>query len=100
MSLAQARKDLRSLADKKKAAFFPTFFKTGKGEYGEGDTFLGVTVPANRTVAKKHLELSFKDIETLLKSEWHEERLLGVLILTERFKRGDEAMKKKIFDFY
>ena len=100
MSLAQARKDLRSLADTKKAAFFPYFFKTGKGEYGEGDKFLGVTVPAIRRVANKHIELSLKDIDALLKSPWHEDRLLGVIILTYQFDRGDEPLRKKIFDFY
>jgi len=100
MSLAQARKDLRSHADKQKAAFFPAFFKTGKGEYGEGDKFLGVTVPQNREVAKKYLGLSLKDIDTLLKSSWHEDRLLAVIILTEQFARGDQAQNKRIFDFY
>lgn len=100
MSLAQAKKDLRSHADKKKAVFYPSFFKTGKGEYGDGDKFLGVTVPATRAVAKRHKELSLKEINTLLKSSWHEDRLLGVILLTYQFDKGDEGTRKKIFDFY
>lgn len=100
MSFAQARKDLRSHANTEKAAFLPSFFKTGKGEYGEGDRFLGVMVPSTRLVAKKHIDLSFDDIEKLLQSAWHEDRLLAVIILTLQFARADEREKKRIFDFY
>ncbi|HVM90531.1 MAG TPA: DNA alkylation repair protein [Verrucomicrobiae bacterium] len=100
MSLAQARNDLRTYADTRKAAFFPSFFKTGKGEYGEGDRFLGVTVPAIRSVAKKHVALSLKDIDALLKSPWHEDRLLALIILTMQFDCADESARKKMVTFY
>ena len=100
MSLAQARKDLRSFADAKKAAFFPSFFKTGKGEYGEGDTFLGVTVPDTRRVAKKHADLSFRELDALLASAWHEDRLLALIVLSNQFERANESERKKIVDFY
>lgn len=75
-----------------KAAFFPRFFKTGKGEYGEGDKFLGVVVPAQRAVAKQYWkEAEEEDIIQLLDSAWHEERLTGLFILTAKFR---EAYKK------
>jgi 3-methyladenine DNA glycosylase AlkD len=93
-------RDLLKLADKKKAAFFPSFFKTGKGEYGEGDVFVGVTVPQTRSIAKKYTDVSLKEIERFLKDERHEVRLCALLILVEQFKKGDEATKKKIYKFY
>ena len=93
-------RDLLKLADKKKAAFFPTFFKTGKGQYGEGDVFIGVTVPQTRLVAKKYKELSLKEIGRLLKDKRHEVRLCVLLILGDQFKRGDESTRKIIYGFY
>ncbi len=69
------------------------FFKTGKGQYGEGDKFLGITVPAQRLVARRYLLLSLKEIEALLKNKYHEFRLTGLIILTEQFKRGDEKAR-------
>lgn len=100
MSLAAARRDLRSYADAEKATFFPRFFKTGKGEYGEGDRFIGVTVPHIRFVAKVHPELSLRDLSTLLKSPIHEDRLLALIILTRQFAKGDEACRREIYRFY
>lgn len=96
----QLVQDLLKLADKKKAAFFPSFFKTGKGEYGEGDVFIGVTVPETRSIAKKYKGLSLKEIERLLKDKRHEVRLCALLILVEQFKKGDGTAKKKIYEFY
>lgn len=93
-------RDLKALADPKKAAFFPSFFKTGKGEYGEGDVFIGITVPQTRSVAKKYRMLSLKEIEELLKDKRHEVRLCALFILVDQFKRGDEAVKKTIYSFY
>lgn len=77
------------------------FFKTGKGEYGEGDQFLGIPIPCQRSIAKKYnTQCSFGDIEKLLKSGWHEFRLIGLFILVYRFKWADKEEKKKIFYFY
>ncbi|NCU41413.1 MAG: DNA alkylation repair protein [Candidatus Moranbacteria bacterium] len=77
------------------------FFKTGRGEYGEGDQFLGISVPCQRSIAKKHYtRCSFEDIEKLLKSRWHECRLTGLFLLVYRFKISDKQEKKKIFYFY
>lgn len=95
-----ARKDLRSAADKKKAEILSRFFKTKKGEYGYGDVFIGVVVPEQRKIAKKFKDLSFKEIEALLKSKIHEERLTALIILVNQYKGGDEFLRGKIFKFY
>ncbi len=76
------------------------FFKTGKGHYGEGDQFIGVTVPDTRIVAQKFSDIPFGEIQSLLDSPIHEERLVGLLILVDQYQRGDEQTKKDVFDFY
>lgn len=100
MSLVALRKALRAAADPKKAAFSPRFFKTGKGEYGEGDKFLGVTVPEMRKIAKAYRDLPLEDIETLLFSPIHEERLLSVILLANRYPKSDLKGKEEIYRFY
>ncbi len=92
--------ELKKKADPDKVAIYQGFFKTGKGEYGEGDVFLGVTVPESRKVAKMFLHLSSNEIEKSLFSKYHEERLVVLLILVEKFKYGNEKTKKEIYDFY
>lgn len=91
---------LQNIADPKKAAFLPTFFKTGKGQYGEGDVFLGVSMPDIRLLAKTFRESSLQEIEKLLQNKYHEVRMLGAVLLTLQFQDGDEKEQKKIFDFY
>lgn len=76
------------------------FFKTGKGQYGENDSFLGVIVPITRTIAQKYKNASLNDIIKLLMSEWHEVRLCALLIMTEQWKKADTSLKKKIFECY
>ena len=93
-------RDLLKHADKKKAAFFPSFFKTGKGQYGEGDVFIGVTVPQQRIIARKYRDISLKEIDRLLKDKRHEVRLTTLFVLVDQFKRADESTKKKIYEFY
>ena len=66
---------LEALSDAEKKAIFPKFFRAGKGEYGEGDRFLGVVVPQVRAVAKQHRNLTLDELHELLQSEWHEVRL-------------------------
>jgi 3-methyladenine DNA glycosylase AlkD len=100
MLLNNLRQDLRKQSDPEKIAVYKRFFKTGKGEYGEGDEFLGVTVPKSRLIARKYKDLSFGEIQALLKSKIHEERLIALFILVYNFKKGTEEEKKKIFDFY
>lgn len=94
------KNDLRNHINPEKAAFFPRFFKTGPGEYGEGDKFLGVTVPDQRIVAKKYKNLSLSDLKALLMSEWHEERLTALIIMVNQFKKADDAKQKELYEFY
>ena len=88
MPLASLKKDLQKFADPKRAKLFLRFFKTGRGEYGEGDEFLGLTVPQVRSVVKKYQDLSLTDIQKLLHSPYHEHRLTALLILVEQFKKN------------
>jgi len=92
--------ELEKFTDVKKAKIFSGFFKTGKGQYGEGDIFLGITVPMIRSIAKKYSDLSLSENALLLSSPIHEKRLLGLLILTHHFQKGDVITKKTIYDFY
>ena len=94
------KKDLRNLADFEKANILQRFFKTQKGEYGEGDIFLGIVVPNIRKVAKNYKDLKFSEVKKLLYSKIHEERLCALLILVDKFENGNDLEKIKIFDFY
>ncbi len=98
--LDKLRRELGKLADKKRAVVLQRFFKTGVGEYGYGDIFLGLTVPQSRKIAIKYRALPFPQIVKLLKSKIHEERLIALLILVHNFNIGDEKEQEKIFDFY
>lgn len=100
MSAINIEKELELYSTPEKREFLPYFFKTGKGQYGEGDKFLGVVVPDTRKVAKKYRDLPFKEIENLLNNEYHECRLCALLILVERFKKASEGDRKEIFNFY
>src|SRR3989344_3017626 len=96
----ELKKELHKHANAEKAKFFPRFFKAGKGEYAEGDKFIGVTVPRSRLVAKQFKGLSLSEVKHLLYSPIHEERLVALLILVTRFKKGDEKIQTEVFDFY
>ena len=86
-------RELRSYSTAEKREVLPRFFKTGKGEYGEGDRFMGVVVPDTRKVAKDHNDVSWEVLEALLESEWHECRLCALVILVNRFKKQpDETL--------
>jgi 3-methyladenine DNA glycosylase AlkD len=87
------------LSDPQKAAILQRFFKTGKGEYGYGDVFAGLTVPQSRLIAKKYAQISLPDVSILLKSKIHEERLIALLILASIFTKYSNR-RKQIFDFY
>ena len=98
--IKQIKKELRALANPKKAKVLAGFFKTGKGEYGEGDVFLGIAVPETRKVAKKFTSLALSEIRELLHSPVHEERLTSLFILINKYNKSSTAVKKDMFDFY
>lgn len=98
--LINLQKEVKTLADPLRGESSMRFFKTKKGEYGAGDIFLGLTVPQSRIIAKKYSSLSLKDIEKLLTSKYHEERLIALLILIDQYKKGNDSTKKTIYDFY
>jgi len=100
-ALENLRADLRQAASPQKAKMLQRFFKTGKGEYAEGDRFLGVAAPQTRAIVKKYWrEISTREAEILLRGEIHEERMAALLVLAEKFEKGDELSRKKIFDLY
>ena len=92
--------ELQSVGTPEKAAHLQKFFKTGPGQYGEGDIFIGVVVPHTRGIAKANLQTPSTEIHKLLKSKFHEARLCALLILTERFKKAAEKDRKEIYEFY
>ena len=92
--------ELQSVGTPAKAAHLQKYFKTGPGQYGEGDVFIGVVVPHTRSIAKANIKTPLTEIRILLKSKYHEARLCALLILTERFKKAVEKERKEIFDFY
>lgn len=94
------QKDIRSHADPEKALGIKRYFKTGPGDYGAGDIFIGLTAPQCRKLAKKYQDFPLREIERLLKSEIHEERLIALVILRHRFEKGDESDHEKIFKIY
>jgi len=98
--LQHLKAGLKSLANPEKAKILSGFFKTGKGQYGEGDIFLGIMVPEQRRIAKHYSSLSLKHIKILLSSKIHEHRMVALLILVSQFREADEAGKKQIAGFY
>lgn len=100
--LKEIKESLAVLSIPEKAAFFPKFFKTGKGEYGEGDLFLGVKVPDQRAIAKEYYaKISLEELSELLSSPYHEHRLTALIMLISKFeKTKDLSVKEEIIDFY
>ncbi len=93
-------REIRSIADPRKAQTLSRFFKTGKGEYGEGDLFLGIQVPPIRKLSKIFIGLPLSEVQKIVVSPYHEERLTGFFILCETFQKSLEADRKKIHSFY
>jgi len=93
-------RELAAVADEKRAVSSAWFFKTGKGQYGEGDRFLGISVPLQRKIALRYRDLELKDIERLLASPIHEHRFAALAILTEQYARADENTREEIVKFY
>ena len=100
MILNEIKKDLYKLKNPVKAKTLAGFFKTGQGEYGEGDIFLGIPVPEQRQIAKKYSGTNLRILQKLLQGKIHEERLTALLILIDNYKMADKEEKEKIVDFY
>ena len=100
MSLIKLKQSLKKASNKEHAKILQRFFKTGPGEYGEGDVFIGIKVPPLRQIAKENLDLSFDEVQELLQSKIHEERLVALMILVLRYKKEDEKTREKIFKIY
>ncbi|MDD2889699.1 MAG: DNA alkylation repair protein [bacterium] len=98
--LKDFKRELARNASKEKALIYQRFFKTGKGEYGEGDIFLGLTVPEQKKIAKKYADLSMQDLQDLIKSKIHEERQICLQILILKYKKTDSKQQKEIYNFY
>ena len=97
----KASEEIRALANKEIAHHSLRFFKTAKGEYGYGDLFLGVKVPKIRSIAKKHIDIPMRYMKTLIKSKYHEERLLGLIILVNKYSKAkDEKVRNKLYKIY
>ena len=99
-SAQNVARELTSLGSSQRAKASAWFFKTGKGQYGEGDVFVGVAVPQQRTIAKKYRDLLLTEIEKLLQDAVHECRLTALIILADRYKKSSEAERDQIAKFY
>jgi 3-methyladenine DNA glycosylase AlkD len=99
-TVKEIRKNLRELSDSARAEQAQRYFKTGKGEYGEGDKFLGIRVPVIRKLVRKYFGISIDEVLLLLRSPFHEERLFALLLLVQMYYRGSEKEKKEIYELY
>lgn len=101
MTVTEIKKRLRKEGNLKSSEHSSRFFKTGKGEYGYGDLFLGIRVPVIRRFAKEFASLSFTDTKKLIRSKYHEERLLGLIILVNKYKKTKNNLEQeKIYQIY
>jgi 3-methyladenine DNA glycosylase AlkD len=101
MNAAFILEELLSVASPEKARFLQGFFKTGKGQYAEGDVILGIIVPVTRDIVKRSPELALGEIQVLLDSPYHEARFAGLLFLVKQFKKAKTPQnQKEIYDFY
>ncbi|MCK4781435.1 DNA alkylation repair protein [Candidatus Parcubacteria bacterium] len=99
-SVIQLKKELKKISSPEQAKISERFCKTGKGEYAEGEIFLGIKVPDQRKISSNYQNLSLKEIGRLLDSKIHEYRLTALFILIKKYEKADAQEKKKIFDFY
>jgi len=98
--LKELKKEIKTLSSPEVSKTMQWFFKTGKGEYGEGDIFAGLKVPAQRKLASEFRDLTLKDLKILLNSPVHEERLISLFILVDKYEKRDKKEKEIIFSFY
>ena len=95
MSATQVQKEIQALANRGRAHDLQKFFQTAPGQYGEGDVFLGLTVPEVRSIAREYKGISLREIDVLIQSKFHEVRLCGLVILTLQYKATKERKEKK-----
>jgi 3-methyladenine DNA glycosylase AlkD len=100
ITAATLRRKLRAQASATDAVHLQRFFKTGPGQYGEGDRFLGVRVPAVRAIVRAHREATLNVMCALLRSRWHEDRLLALLLMVQQHQRGSPAQQQAVFEAY
>jgi len=101
VNILELKSEIRKCANKEKAKVLQGFFKTGKGQYGEGDIFLGIVVPKLRKISKEFWKtISIDEVQELLNSNIHEERLLALFMLVEKYKKAENKEKIEIFNFY
>jgi 3-methyladenine DNA glycosylase AlkD len=100
LAAAEIEKKLKKLGSARRARASVWFFKTGEGEYGHGDVFVGTTAPENEKIAREFSELPMGEIEKLLKNKIHECRMVALRVLVHRYQHGDEKMKTRIAKFY
>jgi 3-methyladenine DNA glycosylase AlkD len=100
MTVAALKRELRAAGSPEGAAGAARYFKTGKGEYGEGDVFLGLNAPVLRAIAKRYRTLGLLELEKLLATREHEIRAAALLILVAQYERGEQALRKEILELY
>jgi len=100
MNAEEISKRLQKMGNKEDARFLQGFFKTGVGQYGEGDIFLGIRIPALRKMAKEYKALPLKEVLLLLRSPYHEVRLFALILFVNTFAKSDETIQKKIYNLY
>jgi len=100
LTVTELQQDIQQLANLEQKKVQQRFFKTGQGEYGEGDIFLGIKVPLQRKVAKKYSALSLTDIQILLQSQIHEYRFTALIVLINQYTKANQTKKQEIFNFY
>ncbi|MBW1744377.1 MAG: DNA alkylation repair protein [Deltaproteobacteria bacterium] len=100
MAIDKIRTKLRKLGTKERAQVSQRFFKTGPGEYGEGDIFLGIKVPELRKLAREYQDIPLPVVRQLLKSAVHEERLFALIVLVQAYAKGNESVKERIYELY
>lgn len=100
MTAAFVLNELLSMANQEKALFLQRFFKTGPGQYAEGDVFLGLIVPLTRSIAKANIQTPLAELQVLMDSEYHEARLCALLIIVEQFKKASLAEREVLYEFY
>jgi len=100
MNTREITNRLVALGNQEQAAVSQRFFKTGPGEYGEGDIFLGIKVPVLRKLAKEYSDLPFKDVKAILGSKYHELRLMALFVMVDQFAKGDQKQKKSVYNLY